>query len=223
MSITQVCLEHVQAGSFVIDIGVHRGQELFPLADHIGPEGHIWGFEANPDLAKQLEDRVAQEQRTNVTIVNKGAYDRTGVLDFYNSPANDAMSNTFEATLVEHHNKQYPHIFRDPNLTVIQLPVVSLDEFFSDQKIDFIKCDAQGAEPRIIKGAEKLIRRCKPTMIYEWEGSVTDEESTQIYTFLVDVGYDLFRISNSALIPIEKDEDMFAHATFFDILCVFHQ
>lgn len=222
--IAKLAIQHTPIGGKVIDIGVHRGQELFPLADHIGPQGHIWGFEANPDLSKQLEDRVIQEQRTNITIVNKGVYDRTDVLNFYNSPANDALSNTFEPSLVDDHNRRHPHIFRDPNLTVIKLPVVSLDEFFLDQKIDFIKCDAQGAEPRIIQGAQKLIKRSKPAMIYEWEGSVTDQESVEAYNFLTEIGYDLFRITHAGPVAIKKPEDMFCSIyVAFDILCVLTQ
>lgn len=32
--IARLAIQHTPIGGNVIDIGVHRGQELFPLADH---------------------------------------------------------------------------------------------------------------------------------------------------------------------------------------------
>lgn len=219
--IVPLSIQHTPVGGYAIDIGVHQGQELFPIADHIGPTGHIWGFEPNPQLVQFVQNWALREQRSNITIVNKGVYDRTDVLDFYYSTANYALSNTFEPALVEDHNIRFPHIFTDKSTRIIKVPTVSLDDFFPHQKIDFIKCDAQGAEPKIIKGGEKLIRTHRPAMIFEWEKSITDQESVEVYHFLTGLGYKLSRITNNGLIEIQKPEDMFCSIhIMFDILCL---
>lgn len=39
----------------------------------------------------------------------------------------------------------------------------------STQHVSLIKCDAQGADLRALKGLEQTIRRCRPLIVFEWE------------------------------------------------------
>lgn len=44
------------------------------------------------------------------------------------------------------------------------MQVTSIDEHFPDDEITFIKMDIEGAEIEAIRGAENVIRRCKPKL-----------------------------------------------------------
>lgn len=47
---------------------------------------------------------------------------------------------------------------------------MALDSYIpSTQKISLIKCDAQGADLRALKGLERTIKRCRPLIVFEWE------------------------------------------------------
>ncbi|GHT10052.1 hypothetical protein AGMMS4956_00760 [Bacteroidia bacterium] len=39
---------------------------------------------------------------------------------------------------------------------------VSIDEFFKDEKVDFIKVDIEGAESQLVEGAAKIMARQTP-------------------------------------------------------------
>ena len=217
----ELCKEHTQEGSMIVDIGVHWGQELFPLAEHIGTTGYIWGFEANQQLAFDLLAQVASRRLANVTIENLGVHSSSGVREFFLSPANDAASNTFEPALVEDHNRRHPGIFTDPGMKKVLVKTVSLDDYFQNQRIDFIKCDAQGSDPYIISGARRIITTWRPGMIYEWEGSVSDALSEESFTFLSAHSYHLYRIKGSELIEVRTAEDMYCSKYIkFDLLCL---
>lgn len=38
-----------------------------------------------------------------------------------------------------------------------------------DETVSFIKCDAQGADPRALKGSTSIIERRRPTILFEFE------------------------------------------------------
>lgn len=219
--ILQLCLQHTKPGDFVVDIGVHRGQELFPMADHVGPNGHVWGFECNPDLVHLLSAKVQNEGRKNITLVEKGVYSHSTSLDFHNCPVNDYASSSFVQALVD--VDIYSHIFKASNKKIITIETISLDEYFGEQKIDFIKCDAQGADPFVIKGGTNLITKNKPIMLYEWEHGTADELGIETFHLLKGIGYKLYRYAtgNSGRVSeINKEEDMFiaSHGSF-DLFC----
>lgn len=46
----------------------------------------------------------------------------------------------------------------------IKVPVVDLDSILQNQKVTFIKMDIEGAELEAIKGAKKILMRCKPRL-----------------------------------------------------------
>jgi FkbM family methyltransferase len=47
----------------------------------------------------------------------------------------------------------------------LEVEVVVLDDYFVDERVDFIKVDVEGAEEMVLKGAQKLLRRWAPTLV----------------------------------------------------------
>ena len=52
------------------------------------------------------------------------------------------------------------------------IEVVTLDSL-EFETVDFIKIDVEGWEPRVLRGGEQTIKRCRPNIIVECKGNDT--------------------------------------------------
>ena len=89
--------------------------------------------------------------------------------------------------------------------TAIKVPVTTLDEEFIGQKISFCKIDTQGAELRVLMGAELLLGKHLIDMLYmEWSGDTATCE------YLLNKGYMIY---DSIYTAVAKQESF---APFLD-------
>lgn len=55
-------------------------------------------------------------------------------------------------------------VLRDPRF--VNVPSITLDQLFLDaERLDLIKIDIEGHEPKALRGAEKVIRKHRPVII----------------------------------------------------------
>ena len=157
--------EYTRPGSVVIDVGAQTGQEARFLALHIGASGHIYSFEPVPHLAQRIKDWMAgitstgmtQESLGNITLIEKavhcvGGQKKTFLQDDNHVPASSFIKECIDAWKGA---PQFGGILTD--YTEIIVETVALDDLFSNKRIDFIKCDAEGAGPYVLLGAQNII------------------------------------------------------------------
>lgn len=141
----------IKPGGVVVDIGANVGWYSLLAAKWLGDNGVVHAFEANPEIASLLKyssvingysDRVFVEPKAVSNFVGRVAFsvDR----DFYgNSSVLGQCDYGVEGSGAG---------------ALIEVPVVSLDDYFShSDRVDLIKCDAEGSEPNIIKGALRVL------------------------------------------------------------------
>jgi hypothetical protein len=58
---------HVIPGSTVLDVGAHIGALSIPLARRVGPEGHVYAFEPQRKIFRELVYNIRLNELTNVT------------------------------------------------------------------------------------------------------------------------------------------------------------
>ncbi len=56
-------------GAQVADLGAGGGYFTFRLADAVGPTGRVYAVDVDPDMLSYLAERVRDEQRANVEVV----------------------------------------------------------------------------------------------------------------------------------------------------------
>jgi FkbM family methyltransferase len=56
-------------------------------------------------------------------------------------------------------------------------------------KLDFLKCDTEGAEMEVFTGAEQTIRRCKPRILFENHVHIDPDCEAKCRAFLEPMGY----------------------------------
>ena len=171
----------------VCDIGANKGSYLYWMSRWAG---QVVAFEPQSALADYLSHACRVLNLDNATIVQAGVSSRSGTMDLYvPSP------NSPEASLVRRGDAQ-----------PMPISVVTLDEyFFASNPISLLKIDVEGAELDVLRGAEEILRRDRPSLVFECEqrhlaqGSVHD-----CLNYLLDLGYEGEFINRGRLRLIEE-------------------
>jgi FkbM family methyltransferase len=187
----------VHAGDAVIDVGCHKGGFLFWLRRYVTASGRVYGFEPQPRLAQYLKDIVAMQRWGNVVVEASGVSSSNGSMELF-VPAPQGQPSP-GATLSP----------ADPNEPhhSIRVPVVTLDDYFEGRggfRIACIKCDSEGHEIKVFEGAERMLRRDKPVLLFECEQRHLPGSSPQaVFDYLQRLGYRGYFFGPAGLMPVE--------------------
>jgi len=141
--------------SCVIDVGCHKG-EILDLILEAAPDGTHFGFEPIPSFYEALKRKYADN--ASVHIMNLAASDAKGTSKFNYVTSNPSYSGL----------KKRSYDRDDEVDEEIEVKVDRIDHTIPREvQIDLIKIDVEGAELLVLKGAIELIRRWRPTIIFE--------------------------------------------------------
>jgi FkbM family methyltransferase len=149
--------EFAKPGSTVIDVGANIGMYTILLATAVGEAGAVLAFEPIPRTLEKLRSNIALNGLTNVTVIAAAAADTAGVVDI------QLASDSAYASLV----RVKPTRSTGESLTI---PSVTIDQVWAERNrpmISFCKIDVEGAELLVLKGAENVLRACRPTLLLE--------------------------------------------------------
>jgi FkbM family methyltransferase len=135
----------VSPGATFIDIGAHIGSVI--SAARRSNAGKIIAFEAIPDKAARL-----QRKFQDVEIHSCALSDRTGQAEFFINTKASGYSSL---------NRTGPDVLQ------IEVALEMLDNLVKASDVDIIKIDVEGAELGVLRGGERLIERCRPTIMFE--------------------------------------------------------
>lgn len=142
----------LNSNSNSIDVGAHVGEVLGKMIE-ASPSGKHFAFEPLPHLYNGLKQKFS----TNAEVYPFALSNTTGTTSF-----NHVVSNPYYSGLLE---RQYPS---EETINVINVEVRRLDEVVPiSLPIHLIKIDVEGGEFGVLQGAEKILRKWKPIIIYE--------------------------------------------------------
>ncbi|MCA9682302.1 MAG: FkbM family methyltransferase [Myxococcales bacterium] len=135
----------LKPGEVVVDAGANIGYYTLLAARLVGPTGHVYAFEPEPEAVALLRRNVALNGYDNVTVVPKALGREAGTLQLFLAKKNRG-----------------DHRIYDPSgkREAIDVEVVALDDYLETQgvtHVDLMKIDTQGAECTILAGAQRLI------------------------------------------------------------------
>lgn len=150
---THVLVHHARPGDVVADLGAHIGYFTLLLARRVGPEGHVYAFEPDPENFRLLRRNTRLNGYENVTCVNLAVGDRTGTTFPYRAPEN----------LGDHRTYDPGELGRER----IETGVTRLDDFFRERVsgLDLVKLNVQGAEAPALEGMGDLLTGDRPPTI----------------------------------------------------------
>lgn len=154
LALTALMIELLQPGMKVVDIGTHLGYEAMLACALVGPGGKVVGFEPQADIADWA--RLNLRQYPQARLVQAAVGEAAGVAEFADlgiersgfsgmCDASDAGGKTYRAELTT-------------------LPAALRSD---ERPVDFIKCDAEGAELSILRGALDLLAQDRPFLVLE--------------------------------------------------------
>ncbi|MEM1411611.1 MAG: FkbM family methyltransferase [Pseudomonadota bacterium] len=149
IAVMERCLQH---HSLCIDGGAHRG-DLLKEMFRIAPGGRHYAFEPLPRLARQLR-RDFPDARVRQQALGKAA-DRAEFLHVENDPGYSGLKA-----------REYDR--PDPVIRTLSVDVVRLDDVIPrEDQPAFIKLDLEGGEYDALLGAQGVIDRARPLIVFE--------------------------------------------------------
>jgi len=192
----------LKPGGVAIDAGAHIGFFTMQMAAAVGPGGRVYAFEpfdANADL---LERSIGENQFGERVFFRRAAV----------GAAPGVAALTFP---VETLNSGGAYLLRGGaaplagNLTK-EVPVVALDALDLRRPVAFIKMDVEGAEPQVVRGAEKILAEDRPIVLAELHPTQLDRASgvsaAEFLGELTAIGYRAHRVGADGSVGAALDE-----------------
>ena len=153
--VTTVFRTLLRPGMGVLDIGANIGYYTMLSASVVGPGGHVFAVEANPQNARLLEASRRLNAFGQVAVYPLAAAAETGMVALTTSHSTGTTS-----TLPD-------EIAALLNARIV--PAAALDTIVpADKRIDLIKIDVDGAEYKAMLGCQQIIERFRPVIISEF-------------------------------------------------------
>ena len=157
----------VQPGDVAFDIGANRGLHTMLLAQLAGPQGRVFAFEPNPELLPTLELTI--KGLSNTTLFPNALSDSNTACTLF-VPADDSMGSLADWTSDEALAK-YRKTLRLGKAHTMVVQARGIDDLVASGTIqvpNFIKCDVEGAELMVFKGARKTLDQISaPAILFE--------------------------------------------------------
>ena len=183
----------------IIDVGANIGMYSIYFAKEIPIHGKVYAFEP----AQELFFRLSK----NVDINNLGNSLQIESL---------AINNTAEPTLLSlprdlHKSSGSGSLIPSPDYIKVTVPSTTLDAYCSQHKIgkvSLIKIDVEGAELQVLEGFSAILKRDKPSIFFEVNGSNFAEGfkgAEKIFGALLgSIGYKLYFQNHLETIPVSR-------------------
>lgn len=140
----------------VVDVGANVGL-LTLYASRVAYSGHVYAIEPEQINVERLHQNLKLARCKNVTTEATALSDYTGIATL-NVFSENRVLNSLGRPIIQTTEKRYE------SDSTQEVPVTTLDSFVQTHglsKIDLLKVDVEGAEPRVLAGCKQLLSDCK--------------------------------------------------------------
>jgi FkbM family methyltransferase len=196
-------LSIVQRGDVVVDIGANVGYFTMLFSDLTGNRGEVHAFEPVPSTFSILTENIRRFPAYKNVHLNRMALgdkdQRTNML----VPRGDHG----QASLVRHWDGSWKDA--DSEIASTKIEMIQLDQYAERLgRVDFIKCDVEGAELLVLRGAQSTLRRFRPKLCLEMDDRWVRSfgwTTTDVLRCLRQIGYSYFYGIDSGVIPLTEE------------------
>lgn len=194
----EMVLNLLNGAKCMFDIGANVGWYSLKCAARY-PELQINAFEPLPRTYQYLQRNLSLNKVSSIKTYNSGFSDKEEEISFFFDPkgsVNASMRNVADKTDIQE----------------IKCKVERLDNFIekTKSKIDFIKCDVEGAELLVLKGAVETLKSQQPflfvEMLRKWAAKF-GYHPNEIIELMLSIGYKCFTVSKDRLLSFQKMDD----------------
>jgi FkbM family methyltransferase len=199
LAVTEALWRLANPGELAVDVGANIGYMTAVLAERVGSGGHVYSFEAHPEIFAELKYNTELWQKqlinTKFDIQNIAISDAQGSVLLKIPDA--FIDNRGLATVVT--SKEFSKESDEHNFQTIKVESSSLDELFpAPKQIGVLKIDVEGHELQVLQGAKKLLKQQRiRDCVFEEHG----EYPTNVTRYFEEMGYSIFRIHRKFFAP----------------------
>jgi FkbM family methyltransferase len=197
----------VKPGDTVVDAGANHGLYSYHFSKMVGPQGRVHAFEPIPSNIYIFQKTMAKASIQNVTLHREGLSDTNGTVDFV-VPIRNGVPET---------GCSFRKVGDEQGL-IYTCPIRRLDDALPSVQVAFIKCDVEGSELAVFRGAERILTQSHPTVFCE----LISENQTHfgltredVISFFRSIGYRGWRFGGpegtDLLPPTEDANYLFVH------------
>lgn len=188
--VNKVLQHYKEETNFVMfDVGANVGWYSLNVMKQI-PQTKLYAFEPSPITYTRLVKNFLLNDFNSDVAFNIGLYKQTGKLDFYYDRVRAGASSLM-------------NIQEKESIEKISVEMMKMDDWAKDNhidKVDFIKCDVEGAELFVYEGGMELIKKSKPIifseMLRKWSAKFGYHPNDIIH-LLSTIGYECFVIGET--------------------------
>jgi FkbM family methyltransferase len=174
--------DRLRKGMTVFDIGAHAGFYTLLLSRAVGASGKVFAFEPWPANVTDCVAHVRINHLSNVVVVPTALSDTTGLASFAAGRSNSTggLASTD---------------------TAVRVACFTLDELLATKDCpvpDVIKIDVEGAESRVLAGAQRLLRQHAATWFVALHSL---DQKRACLRLLADAGYAVTALNGAACDP----------------------
>ena len=211
---TNLTKKLVKPGMTVFDLGANIGWFTLVMAKLVGEKGHVYAFEPDPKYFNILNENIALNNVSNVSTFQLASSNKEGITKFNLNP--EFGTYVLDSKTIDENE--------------ILVKTTTLDKFCKNGKIkvDFVKMDVEGSEPKTLEGMSETIQNNPYIQIISefHPDAINDLDSSpkEYLEMLEKNGFKIFEILENGkgeFVPIEKKKllKIHGHAGFINIYC----
>jgi len=193
-------LKLVKPGDMALDVGAYFGLHTVLLAETVGAAGRVYAFEPSPIVLPCLAKTI--DRLPNATLFPFALGETLRVASFF-VPPNASLGSLADWTHSPPASKRKYDVTVDSLERLLAEGLVSIP--------DFLKCDVEGAEALVFRGATSILDRERaPLVLFELNPAATTAmglEACAALSFLRSLRMPAYRFyaidSESELFPLE--------------------
>ena len=136
-------------GRTFIDVGAHIGSIVAAVLRN-DPTVRVIAFEAMEEKAQRLRRRFP-----NVEVHGVALAEKTGEAQFFVNTLKSGYSSLLKSASGDYHIRE------------VTVKVRRLEDLIPAHDVSVIKIDVEGVELGVLRGSEKIIASCRPTVMFE--------------------------------------------------------
>lgn len=152
---TKIIREEIHEGDIVIDVGANIGYYTLIFAQLVGSSGKVFAFEPESKNFEILKKNIEINNYQNIVAEQKIVSDKSGIVKLFIA----------EHGIVGHRINQ-----QKSSQKFIEVESIILDNYIKklnlDNKINFIKIDVEGSEPKVLEGAKEIMQKSNQLKIF---------------------------------------------------------
>lgn len=185
---------HLARGQTVVDVGAHRGAFTYWMLRAVGPGGRVVAVEPIPWLAADLRCLAGGANAGRLRVVEAVLSSAAGTATLHIPDAGGLGTATVLARTAGH--------------TPLPVAATTLDALCGGparRPVGFVKCDVEGHELEVLRGAERVLREDRPALLVE---AVDDRpaagQTGRVFDYLRGLGYRGWFFVDGRTRPIEE-------------------